>query len=98
MAFLRTMLQENPKDYWKEVDSKLRQWEEEYPTKELSNEQMIFNLQLDQEDYLRPATNKLVPHPTIATKDLESWQLACDRHAGKAGTEGLPRKAKAKPS
>ncbi|KAF8501216.1 hypothetical protein JB92DRAFT_2977064 [Gautieria morchelliformis] len=33
--------------------------------------------------------------PVTLTKDLEKWQIVCDHHAGKAGTEKVGRKGRA---
>ncbi|KAF8514685.1 hypothetical protein JB92DRAFT_3115469 [Gautieria morchelliformis] len=82
------------KDTWELIDKRLREWEEWNPTTEKFQEAMKINYHLDQEDFPRSHT-ELAMRPVTLTKDLEKWQIVCDHHAGKAGTEKVGRKGRA---
>ncbi|KAF8499408.1 hypothetical protein JB92DRAFT_3124923 [Gautieria morchelliformis] len=96
MAFIRTVIREtgDAKDTWELIDKRLREWEEWNPTTEKFQEAMKINYHLDQEDFPRSHT-ELAMSPVTLTKDLEKWQIVCDHHAGKAGTEKVGRKGRA---
>ncbi|KAF8485508.1 hypothetical protein JB92DRAFT_3026575 [Gautieria morchelliformis] len=96
MAFIRTVIREtgDAKDTWELIDKRLREWEEWNPTTEKFQEAMKINYHLDQEDFPRSHT-ELAMRPVTLTKDLEKWQIVCDHHAGKAGTEKVGRKGRA---
>ena len=52
---------------------------------------MSINFQLDQEDF--PSNMELVSMPVVLLKDLDEWQIICDRHAGLTEIEKAGRNA-----